>query len=463
MPRIERDALGEVQVPDGALWGSHAQRSHENFPISGRLPRPEFINAGAEVKRAAALAHKETGRLDPVAADAIAWAAQEVIDGRYHDQFIVDVYQAGAGTSFNMNLNEVLGNLASIHLGGSAGDHKVSSHDDVNMGQSTNDMFPTIMRVAASVLWRDARAAVLSLAKSFADLADQTDSVLKTGRTHLQDAVPIRYGQEFSGYAASLEKAVRQADQAAEHLLELNMGSTANGTGLNAEQGYPEAGARILKERLGLPFRAPDNRFRITQSLQDFVFFASGGLQSLAAELSRIASDLRLLSSGPHAGIGEVLLPPVQPGSSIMPGKVNPSIPEMVNMVALDIIGACTTISTASQYGQLELNVMMPVVADRLVESLIILRTSCDTFRLRCVDGIRLDEARSLRLLEGSGALATAVAPHVGYAKAADLQNESNRTGRSVRDLVIEQDLMTEAQADAVLDLRRMTEPGVGG
>ncbi len=462
MPRIERDALGEVQVPDGALWGAHAQRSHENFPISGRLPRPEFLTAGAQVKRAAAVAHRETGRLKPEIADAVVWAADQVIAGRYLDQFIVDVYQAGAGTSFNMNLNEVLANLASVHLGGTPGDHRVSSHDDVNMGQSTNDIFPTIMRVAAAALWQKAREQALALATSFDSLAERTDGILKTGRTHLQDAVPIRFGQEFSGYAASIRQAVEQTDRAVEYIYELNMGSTANGTGLNAEPGYPEAGAQELSRALGLPFRAPGNRFRITQSLGDFVFFSSG-LQVLAIELTRIASDLRLLSSGPHAGVGEIQLPAVQPGSSIMPGKVNPSVPEMVNMVALDVIGGHVTIATAAQYGQMELNVMMPVVADRLGESLIILGNASETLRLRCVDGITVNAERSLSLLEGSGALATAVAPYVGYAKAAELQNQSTRTGRSVRDLVVEQGLLSGEQADAILDLRRMTEPGISG
>jgi aspartate ammonia-lyase len=462
MPRIERDALGEVSIPDGALWGAHAQRSHENFPISGRLPRPQFLAAGAEVKRAAAIAHGATGRLDRAIVDAIVWAADQVIAGKHLDQFIVDVYQAGAGTSFNMNMNEVLGSLASLHLGGKPGDHKVSAHDHVNMGQSTNDIFPTTMRVAAAVLWHKTRQEALALADAFADLARRTDDVLKTGRTHLQDAVPIRYGQEFSGYADALRQAVEQTDDAVRYIYELNMGATANGTGLNAEPGYPEAGAAELARKLGLPFRPPRNRFRITQSLGDFVFFSSG-LQVLAIELSRIASDLRLLSSGPHAGIGEVQLPAVQPGSSIMPGKVNPSIPEMVNMVALDVIGGHATIATAAQYGQLELNVMMPIVADRLVESLLILGSACETFRSRCVVGIKVDGERSLRLLEGSGALSTAVAPYVGYAKAAELQKEANASGRSVRDLVVEQGLLTAEQADRVLDLRTMTEPGVAG
>ncbi len=462
MPRIERDALGEVSIPDGALWGAHAQRSHENFPISGRLPRPEFLAAGAYVKRAAAIAHAATGRLEQRTADAIVWAADQVIAGRHLDQFIVDVYQAGAGTSFNMNMNEVLASLASIHLGGKPGDHAVSAHDHVNMGQSTNDIFPTTMRVAAALLWRKTRGQALALADAFQALAQRTDDVLKTGRTHLQDAVPIRYGQEFSGYAGALRQAVEQADAAVQYVYELNVGATANGTGLNAEPGYPEATARELAQQLGLPFRPPQNRFRITQSMGDFVFF-SAGLQVLAIELSRIASDLRLLSSGPHAGIGEVQLPAVQPGSSIMPGKVNPSIPEMVNMVALDVIGAHATVATAAQYGQLELNVMMPMVADRLVESLIILGNTCETFRTRCVTGITVDAERSLRLLEGSGALATAVAPYVGYAKAAELQKEANRSGRSVRDLVVEQGLLSADQADRALDLRTMTEPGVAG
>ncbi len=462
MPRIERDALGEVAIPDGALWGAHAQRSHENFPISGRLPRREFLAAGAHVKRAAAIAHRRTGRLEQPIADAIVWAADEVIAGRYLDQFIVDVYQAGAGTSFNMNMNEVLASLASIRLGGRAGDHVVSTHDHVNMGQSTNDIFPTVMRVAAALLWRGTRTSALALADGFGELSRRTDDILKTGRTHLQDAVPIRYGQEFSGYEGAIRQAVEQTDAAVRYIYELNMGATANGTGLNAEPGYPEAAAEELEKALGLPFCPPRNRFRLTQSMADFVFLSSG-LQVLAIELSRIASDLRLLSSGPHAGFGEIQLPAVQPGSSIMPGKVNPSIPEMVNMVALDVIGAHATIAAAAQYGQLELNVMMPVVADRLVESLVILGSTCETFLSRCVAGISVDAERSLRLLEGSGALATAVAPYVGYAKAAELQKESNRTGRSVRDLVVEQGLLPSDQADRVLDLRTMTEPGVAG
>lgn len=460
MPRMERDALGEVAIPDGALWGAHAQRSHENFPISGRLPRPEFLAAGAHVKRAAAIAHGRTGRLDPQVVAAIVWAADEVIAGRYRDQFIVDVYQAGAGTSYNMNMNEVLANLAGMRLGGQLGDHRVSAHDHVNMGQSTNDIFPTVMRVAAAWLWRKTRAQALALADGFWDLSRRTDGLLKTGRTHLQDAVPIRYGQEFSGYADAIRQAVEQTDAAVQYIYELNIGATANGTGLNAEPGYPEAAAEELEKQFSLPFRPPHNRFRLTQSLGDFVFFSSG-LQVLAIELSRIASDLRLLSSGPHAGIGEIQLPAVQPGSSIMPGKVNPSIPEMVNMVALDVIGAHVTIATAAQYGQLELNVMMPVVADRLVESLIILGSACETFQSRCVSGIVVDAERSLHLLAGSGALATAVAPYVGYAKAAELQKEANRTGRSVRDLVVEQGLLPADQADRLLDLRTMTEPGV--
>ena len=462
MPRIERDALGEVEVPDGALWGAHAQRSHDNFPISGRLPRPELLAAGAQVKRAAALAHARTGRMPEATAQAIAWACEEVIAGRHLDQFIVDVYQAGAGTSFNMNLNEVLANLASIHRGGQAGDHRISAHDDVNMGQSTNDIYPTVLRVAAATLWQETRQAVLDLGQAFSDLARRTDGVLKTGRTHLQDAVPIRYGQEFSGYAATLRQAVAQADAALAFLYELNIGATANGTGLNAEPGYPEAAARELEVALGLPFRPPGNRFRVTQSLADFTFF-SAGLEVLATELSRIASDLRLLSSGPHAGIGELRLPEVQPGSSIMPGKVNPSIPEMVNMVALDVVGGHRTIAGAAQMGQLELNVMMPIVGYRLVESLIILRGACTALRTRCVEGIEVDAERSLRLLEGSGALATALSPHVGYAVAAELQLEANRSGRSVRDLVVERGLLTPAQADQALDLMRMTEPGITG
>ncbi len=347
MPRTERDALGDVTIPDGALWGAHAQRSHDNFPISGRLPRPEFLASAAHVKRAAAIAHGATGRLEQPIVDAIIWASEEVIAGRHLDQFIVDVYQAGAGTSFNMNMNEVLASLASMRLGGQPGDHEVSAHDHVNMGQSTNDIFPTTMRVAAAVLWSRTRGQALALADAFGKLARGTDGILKTGRTHLQDAVPIRYGQEFSGYEDALRQAVEQADAAIHYVYELNLGATANGTGLNAEPGYPEAAARELSERLGLPFRPPRNRFRLTQSMGDFVFF-SAALQVLAIELSRIASDLRLLSSGPHAGIGEVQLPAVQPGSSIMPGKVNPSIPEMVNMVALDVIGAHTTVSTAS-------------------------------------------------------------------------------------------------------------------
>jgi aspartate ammonia-lyase len=462
--RLERDPLGEKPVPDDAYYGVQTQRALENFPISGLRAHPALIRATVLVKRAAALANAEEGRLERDIADAIVWAADEVLAGRYLDQFVVDVYQAGAGTSHNMNANEVLANLAAERLGLSRGSYaRVHPNDHVNMAQSTNDVFPTATRLAlletAPPLVREARA----LARALEAKSREVAGILKTGRTHLQDAVPMTLSQEFEGYAACVERGATGIDVASEALHELNLGATALGTGLNAGPAFVERALQHLSETTGIAgLRPPDSYFRVTQSMGDVVAF-SGAVRRLAIEASKIASDVRLLSMGPRAGIAEIALPAVQPGSSIMPGKVNPSIAEMLNQVCYQVAGCDLTIANASEAGQLELNVMMPVIAWNALHAVTILRNGLEVFRTRCVEGITADAARCRELLDRSTATATALSPYLGYAKTAELAKASVQSGRPIRQLVLEQGLMSEADLDRVLSVEAMTQPGVAG
>ena len=374
--RTERDPLGERQVPADAYCGVQTARAAENFPISGLHAPPDLVTATVLVKKAAAEANAALGRLDRPIADAIRQAADEILAGRFRDQFIVDVYQAGAGTSHNMNANEVLANRAAEILGEPRGVYtRVHPNDHVNMGQSTNDVFPTATRLAlllgTAALAHEARA----LAESLAKKGDEFKDVIKTGRTHLQDAVPITLGQEFSGFAACIERGGRDITEAARQLEELNIGATAVGTGLNAGEDFRRAVIENLSRYTGLPLAPARNLFRVTQSMGDVVAF-SGAMRRLAVELSKVASDLRLLSMGPRAGLAEISLPAVQPGSSIMPGKVNPSVPEMVNQVCYQVMGCDATVALAGEAGQLELNVMMPVIAWNALHASTILRNS---------------------------------------------------------------------------------------
>jgi len=461
--RTEHDPLGSVQVPTDALYGAQTRRAVENFPISGLGPLPAFVGAIVQIKRAAALTHRASGRLDAARADAVIRAADEALGGEHVEQFVVDVYQAGAGTSLNMNVNEVLANRANELLGAARGAYApVHPNDHVNMAQSTNDVIPTAIRVAALGEIRRLNAAVSELGAAFADKGVEFDGIVKAGRTHLQDAMPIRLGQEFSGWAETISRATQRVNEAAEYLCDLGIGGSAVGTGVNVEPSYPESVVTHLREATGLKLRAGKHRIELMQSMGDLVGL-SAALRGLAIELSRIASDLRLLASGPRTGFDEVALPAVQPGSSIMPGKVNPSMAEMLNQVCFQVIGNDTTVALAAEHGQLELNVMMPVLGHNLLFSIGILASAIGAFTERCVRGLTANAAQAAYWVERSAALATALAPHIGYAKAAAIAKESIASGESIRAIVKRLGILAPDRVDAVLDLARMTEIGVPG
>ncbi len=461
--RIERDSLGEVQVPADAYFGAQTQRAVDNFPISGLRAPADLVTATVLVKKAAAEANASLGRLEPDVAAAIVTAADEILSGSLRDQFVVDVYQAGAGTSHNMNANEVLANRASEILGEARGTYRrVHPNDHVNEGQSTNDVFPTATRLAlllgASSLVASARA----LAESLARKSDEFAGVLKTGRTHLQDAVPMTLGQEFGGYAACVSRGAEDVAEASEQLLELNIGATAIGTSLNAGDEYRRAVVANLARYTTLSLRPATNLFRVTQSMGDVLAY-SGAMRRLAVEVGKVASDLRLLSMGPRAGLSEIALPAVQPGSSIMPGKVNPSVPEMVNQVCYQVIGCDQTIVLGCEAGQLELNVMMPVIAWNALHASTILRQALKVLRTRTVDGIVADAARARALLDRSTAAATALSPYIGYAATAEIAKAAIASGRTIRELVLERGLLDAATLDEILSVESMTRGGVVG
>ena len=461
--RVERDPLGDVRVPAAALYGAQTQRAVENFPISGLTAFPELIIATVRIKKAAAEANAALRRLDRKIANAIVAAADEILDGSHRDQFVVDVYQAGAGTSHNMNTNEVLANLAEERLGGRRGTYeRVHPNDHVNMGQSTNDVFPTATRLAVLDAFAPLSEAADALASSLERKRDEFAGILKTGRTHLQDAVPITLGQEFGGFAANVRHAIADVERAALQLHELNLGATAVGTGLNGGDDYASGAVAQLAKSTGLPLRPADDRFRVTQSMGD-VLACSATLRRLAVEVGKVASDLRLLSMGPRAGIAEIQLPPVQPGSSIMPGKVNPSVPEMVNQVCYQVIGCDAAVLAGADAGQLELNVMMPVIAWNTLHATRILTNAMRVLDTRCVAGIAADEARCRELLDRSTAVATALSTYIGYAETADIAKTAVKTGRTIRELVLERGLLDETQLAAILSPEVMTTPGVPG
>jgi aspartate ammonia-lyase len=463
MTRTERDPLGEKAVPSDAYYGIQTVRAVENFPISGLRAHPDLVTATVLVKKAAAQANASLGRLDTRLADAIVRAADEILSGTLRDQFVVDIYQAGAGTSHNMNANEVLANRAAELLGSARGEYRVvHPNDHVNMGQSTNDVFPAATRLALLLGTGPLVSAARALAGSLDRRAEAFAHVLKVGRTHLQDAVPMTLGQEFGGYAACIERGADDVAQASAQLKELNLGATAVGTGLNAGDDYARLAVGTLARLTGIDVVPAVNRFRVTQSMGDVLAY-SGAMRRLAVELGKVASDLRLLSMGPRAGIAEIVLPAVQPGSSIMPGKVNPSIPEMVNQVCFQVIGCDTTVMVAAEAGQLELNVMMPVIAWNALHASTILRTAMESLRTRTVDGIEADEARCRELVDRSTAVATALSPYIGYAATAEIAKESVRTGIAIRALVLERGLMDTAQLDRILSADAMTRPGIPG
>ena len=461
--RTETDSLGPVEVPDDALWGAQTQRAVLNFPISGLRQPGVYISVSAMVKQAAAEVNVALGQLEPDLGQAIAGAARRIVAGRWHEQFVVDPFQAGAGTSHNMNTNEVIANLANETLGGKRGTYRpVHPNDHVNMAQSTNDVIPTVTRVAASLLARDLLPVVDALADALERKAEAFDAILKPGRTHLQDAVPVRLGQEFGAYALAVRRDGERIARAADDLKRLGIGGTATGTGLNSHPGYHAAMVAKLSELTGIDFRSSSNLFESMQSTADMAHL-SGALRTLALTLTRIANDLRLLSSGPTTGLAEIVLPPVQPGSSIMPGKVNPVMAEMLNMVCFHVMGNDQTIAMASQAGQLELNVMMPIIAYNLLQSLQILTNGIRAFTEGCVEGIEANEARCRHLAASSIGLATALNPYIGYAAAAKVAQEALARGVSLRQVVLERGYLSEEQIDAILDPFTMTEPGIPG
>jgi aspartate ammonia-lyase len=461
--RIERDPLGEKPVPNDAYYGIQTVRALENFPISGLRAPADLVTATVQVKKCGAEANLALERLPADIGAAIIAAADEILSGRLRDQFVVDVYQAGAGTSHNMNANEVLANRAGERLGEPRGAYtRVHPNDHVNMGQSTNDVYPTATRLALLATTAALGSSARALADALEAKATTFSAVLKVGRTHLQDAVPMTLGQELGGYAACIRRGADDVEQAARQLLELNLGATAIGTGINAGDEFTRLAISALARETGFAVVPAVNRFRVTQSMGD-VLAVSGAMRRLAVEVGKVASDLRLLAMGPRAGIAEVRLPAVQPGSSIMPGKVNPSVPEMVNQVCFQVFGCDATIAAAADAGQLELNVMMPVIAWNALHASSILTQSLTMFRTRTIDGLDADAERCRELLDRSTAVATALSPYLGYATTAEIAKDAVATNRSIRDLVLERGLMPADRLDRVLSPEAMTEPGVQG
>jgi aspartate ammonia-lyase len=481
--RLERDPLGTVEVPEDVYYGVQTARAIRNFPISGRRTHPALVRAAVQVKKAAAIANQETGRLSDELAESIVQAADELLGlrpdsdsdagrelrARLLDSFRVDAFQAGAGVSHNMNTNEVLANRAIEILGargvgsGQRGDYSVlSPNDHVNMAQSTNDTFPTAMRIAALDLVRELLPAVGELADAFAERADAFDRVLKSGRTHLQDAVPIRLGQEFAAYALTVRRARERIERAAESVKEQNVGATAVGTGLNAEPAYISRVVELLSEQTGHELRSAEHLVQATQSMAPMLEL-SAALRGLAVDLAKICEDLLLMSSGPRTGFAEIRLPARQPGSSIMPGKVNPVMVENLSMICYHVIGLDTAVAWATSRGQLELNVMMPLIAHEVLEAMTILMSGSRAFARECVAGIEADEARGMELLERSSALATPLTPYIGYRLAAEIAKEAVRTGKTIRELVLERGIFTAEELEVILDPHELTKPGIAG
>ena len=461
--RLEKDPLGPLAVPAGALYGVQTARAVQNFPISELKPLPMFVTAVVWIKKAAALTHKQTGRLEARLADAIVRAADEVLAGQHREHFVVDPYQAGAGTSHNMNANEVLANRANELLGTPRGSYApVHPNDHVNMAQSTNDVIPTAIRLGALALAAELDASLALLRDAFLAKGREFDGIIKSGRTHLQDAMPIRLGQEFRAYGNTIERNRRRIEMTAEDLRDLGIGGSAVGTGVNVEPEYPGLMVTHLGAITKLALREGADRVQLMQSMGDATA-VSGQLRTLAADLGKIASDLRLLASGPRTGLDEIRLPAVQPGSSIMPGKVNPSIPEMVNQVCCQVVGNDACIAMACDLGQLELNVMMPVMAHNLFQALGILSNAVKVLAEKCVAGIEANREMCEYWVERSAALATALAPQIGYARAAELSKQSVKENTLIRELVHREKVLPDDQIEETLDLRKMTEIGVPG
>jgi fumarate hydratase class II len=461
--RTEKDSLGEMQVPTHALWGAQTQRAVENFPISSlRFPRA-FIAALGEIKKAAAQSNVELQLLDAGIAESVIAACDEVIAGRLDEHFVLDIFQTGSGTSTNMNANEVIANRAIQLRGGQVGGRDVHPNDHVNMAQSSNDVIPTAMQVAACVaIRRELIPALEQLQHSLQDKAAAFDGIVKSGRTHLMDATPVRLGQEFGGYAAQVGLGIERLQAALQDLGALPLGGTAVGTGINTHPEFAHRTIARLSQVTGIEFREAENHFE-RQATRDTVVYAHGALNTIAVSLTKIANDLRWLASGPRAGIAEITLPAIQPGSSIMPGKVNPVIPEAVTMVGAQVMGNQATITAAGLGSYFELNVMMPVMAHALDQSIMLLASVARVFAEKCIDGITANEERCRELLEGNLSLATALAPTIGYDEAATIAKVAFRENKTARQVAIERKSLPEAELEKVLDARAMTEPGIPG
>ncbi len=454
--RIEKDSLGEMKVPEAALYGAQTQRAVENFPISGQRFGRRFIEALGTIKKAAALVNADMGGVDAAIAGAIVSAAGEVVAGEWDDQFVLDVYQTGSGTSTNMNANEVIAHRATQILGSS-----VHPNDHVNFAQSSNDVIPTAIHVAARVaIEKELIPGLDHLRAALAEKAAAFDGIVKSGRTHLMDATPVRLGQEFGGYATQVAKGIERARRASEELAELALGGTATGTGINTDPAFPMRAIAKISELAGVDFREADDHFE-AQAAKDAAVSASGALNAIATGLMKIADDIRWLGSGPTSGIHEIKLPAIQPGSSIMPGKVNPVMSEALMMVAARVMGNHTTVTIAGSRGNFELNVMMPVLAQALLESITLLGNAARAFADHCVVGIEANEARCRELLELNPSIATALNPYIGYDKAAVVAKTAAKEHKSVREIVLRDKLLPDEKIDEALDVRGMTEPGL--
>lgn len=461
--RLEHDSIGTLEVPEEVYYGVQTLRAARNFHITGLRMQPELINSVAQIKKAAAITNFEVGELDKKIADAIVKACDEIIAGKLHDQFIVDPIQGGAGTSLNMNANEVIANRAIELLGGKKGDYKlVNPNDHVNFGQSTNDVFPSCGKMAALKLLDHAQDELKRLEKALTEKSVEFDSVIKMGRTQLQDAVPIRLGQEFHAYASAIQRDIRRFENAKDEIKSLNLGGTAIGTGLNADVQYFKRVVKNMSTLTGQDLIQSYDMIDATQNLDSYAS-VSGIVKNCAITLSKMSNDLRLMSSGPRTGFGEINLPAKQNGSSIMPGKVNPVIPEVVNQVAFNIIGNDVTIAMAAEAGQLELNAFEPIIFYNLFQSIETLAFAVKTLIDNCIVGITANEEHCRKMVENSIGIITAICPYVGYETAANIAKEALRTGRLVRDLILERKLMDMEQLKTILNPYTMTEPGIRG
>ncbi|MBZ0201628.1 MAG: aspartate ammonia-lyase [Ignavibacteria bacterium] len=459
--RIEKDSLGEIQIPLDAYYGVQTQRAVENFPVSGWKAHPVMVDSYVYIKKAAAITNAEIGLLDKKVAGAIVKAADEVLGGKHRDHFVVDVYQAGAGTSHNMNTNEVLANRGVEILGGKKGDYAlINPNDHVNMAQSTNDTFPTAMRLASLIMVQRLLPVIKHFQATLAKKSRQFSKVVKSGRTHLQDASPITLGQEFEGYAEIVSKHYELISSTQKHLAELGIGGTAVGTGLNTHIRYRSLMTKNLSKVTGLKLKPTRNYFEAMQSMLPFMELSSA-VNNFAIDMTKITNDLRLLASGPTTGFAEIIMPAVQPGSSIMPGKVNPSMAEMMNQVLFQVMGNNHTVMMCSQAGQLELNVMMPVMIFNIVWMIEILKNALKVFDDKCVAGLVADEKKCRDYAEKSISIVTALNPIIGYARAAEIAKEAVKTHRSIMDVIRSKNIMPEKELNKVLDLVKLTKPGL--